>query len=113
MSANASGCNAGNNADPALAAVAQAARAAGRDGFVGLRLVERSTHIDAEGGDPSALAVWACGQGVPQPANVALLRALSVAWALEMVLPVPPPAVPAVAGLVDEALANGQAVPIR
>jgi hypothetical protein len=113
ISAPFSGCNAGNNADPALAAVMQAARAAGRDGFVGLRLVDRATHIDAEGEDTSPLAVWACGQGAPQPANVALLRALSVAWALEMVLPGPRPAAPAVGGLVDEAFANGQAVPIR
>ena len=113
ISATFSGCNARNNADPALAAVAEAARAAGQPAFVGLRLVDRATHVDAEGEDTSALAVWACAQGAPQPANVALLRTLAAAWTLEMVLASPGPDARAVADLVDQALANGQAVPIR
>jgi pimeloyl-ACP methyl ester carboxylesterase len=113
ISASFSACNAGNNADAALSAVHQAAAAAGQPVSVGLRLVDRATHVDAEGEDTSALAVWACGQGAPQPANLALLRTLAVAWALEMVLGSPGADADALAELVEQALANGQAVPIR
>ncbi len=113
ISASFSTCNAGNNADAGLAAVHQAAAAAGPSSFVGLRLVDRATHVDAEGEDTSALAVWACAQGAPQPANVALLRTLAVAWALEMVRGSPGPDARALAELIEQALADGQAVPIR
>ena len=86
ISAGAGGCNAQNSADPALRAVQRATLDAGRNGFVGLRLTDRSTHLDAEGDDTSALAVWACGQGRPQPANTAALRTLAALWAVEMAL---------------------------
>jgi hypothetical protein len=113
ISAPFSGCNAMNDADPALTAVHRAARAAGKDGFVGLRLVDRATHLDAEGEDTSALAVWACGQGAPRPENTALLRSLAAAWALDMVLGRPSPDVHRGGRLVEQALADGQAVPIE
>lgn len=74
LTANASGCNAQNNADPALRAL--------RSGFVGLQLVDGSTHVDAEGGDSSWLATAACGQ--PLPANVELLRTLAAQWAADI-----------------------------
>jgi hypothetical protein len=113
ISAPYSGCNAKNIADPGLAEVTRAARAAGRDTFVGLRLVDRATHIDAEGEDTSALAVWACGQGAPQPSNVALLRELAAVWALEMVKPALQASNPSAAGPVEQAIADGRAVPIQ
>jgi hypothetical protein len=109
ISAAAGGCNLQGQADAALAEVHDAARAAGRAGFVGVRLGEGSTHVDAEGEDSSALAAWACGQGAPRRANVELLRALAVSWALEMVQP----AAAAGSDALERALADGRAVPIR
>jgi hypothetical protein len=113
ISASASGCNAMNNAGPALAAVYQSTRSAGVQAFVGLQLVDRATHLDAEGEDTSALAVWACGQGPPRPDNVALLRTLAQAWARDMVLGGATPEVQRGGALVEQALAEGQAVPIE
>jgi hypothetical protein len=78
------GCNARHNALPALHAVAAAARAAGRDGFVGVELTAGSTHVDAEGEDTDALAVLACAQGAPQAANTEALRTLAARWALDL-----------------------------
>jgi hypothetical protein len=109
ISAAAGGCNLQGQADTALAEVHDAAGAAGRPGFVGVRLAEASTHLDAEGEDSSALAAWACGQGPPRPANVELLRALAVAWALEMLQP----GRAAEGEALERALADGRAVPIR
>ncbi len=83
ISANPSGCNANNNAYPALRQLRQDAIGAGRDGFVGLQLTDRSTHVDAEGRDTNALGVVACGQGRPQPSNTETLRTLAVQWALD------------------------------
>ncbi len=83
-SANASGCNAQNNADPALRQLRSAAIAGGRDGFVGLRLRDRSTHVDAEGDDTTALAVRACGHGWPRRSNATVLRTLATQWAVDM-----------------------------
>jgi hypothetical protein len=113
ISAPFSACNAMNSADPALAAVQHAAQGVGDGAFVGLRLVDRATHIDAEGEDTSGLAVWACGQGAPQPANVALLRRLAAAWAEDMVRGRPTPDAQPGGDLVEQALADGQVVPIR
>ena len=72
-------CNARLNALPALRQVRQDALAAGRSGFVGLRLKGASTHADVEGEDTDWLAVAACGR--PQPENTASLRALALSWA--------------------------------
>jgi pimeloyl-ACP methyl ester carboxylesterase len=83
VSANPSGCNASNNAYPALRQVRQDAIGAGRDGFVGLQLTDRSTHVDVEGRDTNALGVVACGQGRPQAANTEALRTLAAQWALD------------------------------
>jgi pimeloyl-ACP methyl ester carboxylesterase len=113
IGASASGCNAMNSAGPALAAVYEGARSAGAQAFVGLQLVDRATHLDAEGEDTSALAVWACGQGTPRPENVALLRTLATAWARDMLLGSATPEVQRGGAVVEEALAGGQAVPIE
>jgi hypothetical protein len=113
ISASASGCNAMNNAGPALAAVFQSERSAGVQAFVGLQLVDRATHLDAEGENTSALAVWACGQGVPRPDNVVLLRTLATAWARDMLLGRVTPEVQRGGVVVEQALADGQAVPIE
>lgn len=83
VSSNPSACNARNNAYPALRQVRQDAIAAGRDGFVGLQLTDRSTHVDVEGRDTDALGILACGQGRPRPANVEALRTLAAQWALD------------------------------
>lgn len=83
VSANPSGCNADNNAYPALRQVRQDALGAGRDGFVGLQLIDRSTHSDVEGRDTNALAIVACGQGRPRPANTEALRTLAAQWAAD------------------------------
>ena len=84
ISANPGACNAQNNALPALRQVRQAALDAGREGFVGVRLTDRSTHVDAEGEDTTAFAVRACGQGAPLPANTDALRRLASVWAVGM-----------------------------
>ena len=92
VSANAAPCNAQHNAYPALRAVRADALAAGGDAFVGLQLVQRSTHVDAEGGDTDALAIAACGQGRPQASNVRTLRELAAAWALDLAIGLRQPA---------------------
>ncbi|MDE2081308.1 MAG: alpha/beta hydrolase [Burkholderiales bacterium] len=74
-------CNLHNNALPALRALPQA--------FIGLRL-PGATHLDVEGADTTALAVAACGQGAPQAANVAALRRIAAAWALDLAQGRPP-----------------------
>jgi hypothetical protein len=78
------GCNAWHNALPALHDVADAARAAGGDGFVGVELKAGSTHVDAEGEDTEWAAVRACGQGAPSPANTEALRTLASRWAIDL-----------------------------
>jgi len=83
VSANPGGCNADNNAYPALRQLRQDALGAGRDGFVGLQLTRRSTHVDVEGSDTNGLGVVACGQGRPKPANTEALRTLAAQWALD------------------------------
>ena len=83
VSANASGCNADNNAYPALRQLRQDAIGAGRDGFVGLQLTDRSTHVDVEGRDTNALGIVACGQGRPRVPNVDALHTLAAQWALD------------------------------
>lgn len=84
ITANPGGCNARNNAYPALRQVQRDAVAAGRDGFVGLQLTDHSTHVDVEGGDTDLLAIVACGQGRPQAANVDILRTLAAQWASDI-----------------------------
>jgi hypothetical protein len=113
ISAGPSGCNAMKNAGPALAAVFRSEQSAGVQAFVGLQLVDRATHLDAEGENTSALAVWACGQGTPRPDNVTLLRTLATAWVRDMVTGRPTPEVQRGGALVEQALADGQAVPIE
>lgn len=81
ISANASACNAQNNAYPGLRVVAADALAGGGDGFVGLQLLQNSTHVDVEGPDSNLLGWLACGQGRPRPANVRTLRDLAATWA--------------------------------
>lgn len=85
VSANAGGCNAGNNSYPGLRAVAADAAAAGNPAFVGLQLTANSTHVDVEGENTDAFAWAACRQGPPRRANVNTLRELGAAWALDLV----------------------------
>jgi|APTNR8051073442_1049403.scaffolds.fasta_scaffold12810_2 pimeloyl-ACP methyl ester carboxylesterase len=84
ITANASACNADQNHLPALRQVQQDAIAAGRDGFVGLQLTDRSTHVDVEGEDTTALAVLVCRQGRPRDFNTSSLRQAAARWALDM-----------------------------
>lgn len=84
VTANAGSCNAQNNAYPALRRVHDDAVAAGRDGFVGVQFVDRSTHVDAEGGDTDSAAVRACRQGPPRPPNTEVLRTLAAQWAFDL-----------------------------
>jgi hypothetical protein len=82
-------CNAQQLALPALARVQREAADAGRAApppGVGVVLAS-GTHVDAEGEDTDALAVRACREGPPQPANVAALRAWSVHWLEAMLVP--------------------------
>lgn len=79
----AQGCNAQLNALPALQALAQAQRAAGRTGFIGLQLTDGSTHADVEGEDSDWIARSACGS--PRADNVALLRETAARWAQAIV----------------------------
>jgi hypothetical protein len=86
LSALAGGCNAQLNALPGLRAVAADAAAAGADDFVGVQLIDRSTHVDAEGPDSDVFAWAACRQGPPRPANVRVLRELAAVWAADLAL---------------------------
>jgi pimeloyl-ACP methyl ester carboxylesterase len=63
-------CNAGQRARPALEAAA-----------VTRVDVEQGTHLDAEGGDTDAVAVWACREGAPREAAVRQLRARALDFA--------------------------------
>lgn len=85
VSANAGACNAQNNAYPALRQVQADALAAGRDGFVGLQLTDRSTHVDSEGNNTDFLGWTACFQGKPRPVNTGTLRDLTSTWARDQV----------------------------
>jgi pimeloyl-ACP methyl ester carboxylesterase len=112
VSANGSACNAFNNGEPALAQVSALAQAAGRDGFVGLRLTDNSTHVDAEGGNTTRLAWVTCLQGPPRAPNVAALRALAPQWAADAALGQRTPEVYPGGAVVDDLLARGAARPI-
>ncbi len=83
VTANGSGCNAANNGEPALRQVSSDAIAAGRDGFVGVRLIDRSTHVDAEGNNTNSFGWLFCGQGEPRAFNTDHLRALTSQWAAD------------------------------
>jgi len=82
ITANGNGCNAQNNAYPALRQVQADARAAGRDGFVGLQLTDRSSHVDVEGRDSNLLGTLPCG--LPRRANTETLRTLATQWGLDL-----------------------------
>lgn len=85
LAAKSDGCNARHNAHPALRRMAEAARAAGREGFAGVVFGERSTHMDAEGEDTDWLAFMACGRAWPDETIVSTLRSLAAAWAADLV----------------------------
>jgi hypothetical protein len=78
--ANPGPCNAGLSALEPLARVANERRRDTPAAGVVVQLVRDSTHLDAEGADSSDLAIAACRQGPPLPANVAALRTLAAAW---------------------------------
>lgn len=80
--ANPDGCNANGNALPALRQVQQDAIGAGGDGFVGLQLVDRSSHVDVEGRDTNLIGTVPCG--VPRRPNTDALRTLSARWAADI-----------------------------
>ncbi|MBT9597919.1 MAG: alpha/beta fold hydrolase [Vitreoscilla sp.] len=110
VSANAGACNAQNNAYPALRRVQAEALAAGRDGFVGLQLTDRSTHVDSEGNNTDFLGWSACFQGKPRPVNTGTLRDLTSTWARDQVTGLRTlPAYPGGSG-VEALLAAGDAV---
>lgn len=85
LAAKSDGCNARHNAHPALHRMAEAARAAGREGFAGVVFGARSTHMDVEGEDTDWLAFMACGRLWPDAAIVATLRSLAAAWAADLI----------------------------
>ena len=104
------GCNAWHNALPALQQVADAARAAGGDGFVGVELTAGSTHVDAEGEDTEWVAVRACRQGAPAAANTEALRTLAARWAIDLLRGVREADAYPGRPLVDGLVADGRAV---
>lgn len=106
VNANPGSCNAQNNADPALRAVA----AAGGDGFVGLQLIDRSSHVDVEGRDSNLLGVLPCGR--PLRANTDALRTLAGAWAADAATGMRDPAYYPGGSFVQGLVGAGQARPI-
>jgi hypothetical protein len=112
ITATAHPCNADHNAYNGLRRVMVEALEVGRDGFVGLELTERSTHIDAEGRDTDLLAVLSCG-GRPRRGNVDALRMLSGAWALDAALDARRAEYYPGGRVVDDLIASSRAVPIR
>lgn len=81
VNANPGPCNANGNAGPALAALRAEALAAGGDAFVGVQLIDRSSHVDVEGRDTNLLGSATCG--VPRRANSEVLRTLAARWAAD------------------------------
>ena len=77
-------CNLFNNAHEALRNARNAAIANGRDGFVGIQLTYRSTHVDSEGNNTDLLGPSACLQAAPKSYNTAYLRDLSSQWAFDI-----------------------------
>ena len=67
-------CNAGPRARDAFHVALQAAA-------VTVVEVGQGTHLDAEGSDTEAVAVWACREGAPRDAAVRQLRATALAFA--------------------------------
>lgn len=112
ISANGGPCNARNNAYPGLRAAAADDRAAGGDGFVGVELARRSTHVDAEGADTDTLGWLACGQGRPRAVNVGWLRALAAAWAGDLARGARDPAWYPGGDTLDGLVGRGSAIPI-
>lgn len=106
INANASSCNAQNNADPALRAVALA----GGDGFVGLQLIDRSSHVDVEGRDTNLAGTLPCGR--PLRANTDALRTLAGAWAADAAAGTRDPAYYPGGSYVQGLVGAGQARPI-
>lgn len=107
---------AASSAVPASPARPSAAGSMAAPTRVGVHLLGRSTHLDAEGEDTEAVAVWACREGRPDPAQTQVLRDLAAAWVAMMVAgaPAEPGASSAAAPaadppLVDALLASGRA----
>jgi hypothetical protein len=84
ITANGGVCNMWNNAYGALRQISNTARANGRDGFVGLQLTYKSTHVDSEGNNTDFIGYAACLNGKPLSSNTANLRDLSAAWVADM-----------------------------
>jgi hypothetical protein len=74
-------CNARHLARPALQRLADeaAANSGGHEPQVWV-WPAGATHVDVEAEDTEVVAVWACGDGWPQTANVEALRRASLAW---------------------------------
>ncbi len=109
VSADGSSCNAGNNGEPALVQVSQEAAAAGRDGFVGVRLIDRSTHADAEGNNTNSLGWIFCGQGAPRGFNTEHLRTLTSQWSADAAQRTRTPDVYPGGSVLDGIIADGDA----
>lgn len=84
VTANGGVCNLFNNAYGALRQIRNTALNNGRDGFVGLQLTERSTHVDVEGNNTDFIGYAACLNAAPRSYNTAYLRDLSAAWAFDL-----------------------------
>jgi hypothetical protein len=74
-------CNAAQSARPALVRAQREARAAGGHGALVVEFGPGATHVDIEGEDTEAIAVWACGDGWPRTASTAVQRAMAARWA--------------------------------
>jgi hypothetical protein len=85
ITANPGPCNANGNVLPPLRSLQQDLAAVGADTFVGVQLTDRSTHVDVEAENSNRLAWATCKQGRPRTYNVQALRALSAAWARDIV----------------------------
>jgi pimeloyl-ACP methyl ester carboxylesterase len=85
-------CNSSNNAYGALKTVRSTAIANGNDGFVGIQLTDRSTHVDSEGGNTDFIGYAACLQAAPKSYNTSYLRDLSSQWAFDIANQVKNPA---------------------
>lgn len=74
VTANASLCNALNDTQGTLRELP--------GHYVGIKLTDRSTHVDAEGDNTDIAASLACG--FPRQQNIVALREFAVAWTLDM-----------------------------
>jgi hypothetical protein len=110
ITTNPSACNAFNSAHPDLLHLSSELDGAGKNAFVGLQLIRRSSHVDFEGEDSDAPASAVCGW--PLRDNVEAARTLAAAWASDIMQGTRTQAYYPGGSYVERLIARDRAIPI-